>query len=123
MKMRSINIKRTYFRQLFYLSAVLIIFSFSDQLDYTSLKHVDQSELIVTEGEKPEKVNSIFQFEKQPQKLLIESKLKIETCFIQVQNIKLSVKAKAMNKTFYSIKMVLISRWASSIQQNSNYLA
>jgi hypothetical protein len=123
MKMKSININKPYFRQLIYLSAVLIIFSFSDQLEYTSLKQVNQSELTLTNRENLKTKNSIFNFEKIPQKLIKENDFKIESYSIEVQNIKLSTKLKTVNNKFYSNKKSIISRWSKSIQQNSNYLA
>ena len=121
--MKSINNKKSYFRHLIYLSAVLIIFSFSGQLEYTSLKQINQTELTLTKGEKLKTKHLIFNFEKLPQKLFKESNSKIQHCSIEVQNIKLSTKLKTMNYEFYSIKKSIISRWSKSIQQNSNYLA
>ena len=123
MKMKSINNKKSYFRHLIYLSAVLIIFSFSGQLEYTSLKQINQTELTLTKREKLKTKLLIFNFEKSPQKLFKESNSKIQFCAIGVQNIKLSTKLKTMNYEFYSIKKSIISRWSKSIQQNSNYLA
>ena len=122
MKMKSININKPYFRQLIYLSAVLIIFSFSDQLEYTSLKQVKQSELTLTNRENLKTKNSIFNFEKIPQKLIKENDFKIESYSIEVQNIKLSTKLKTVNNKFYSNKNSIIYRWSKSIQHNSNYL-
>lgn len=123
MKMKSINIKKSYFRHLIYLSVVFIIFSFSDQSEYTSLKQVNQTELILTRGEKLKPNHSIFNFEKFPQKLLKENSFKPEYYSIEVQNIKLSIKFKTENNKYYSIKKSINSRWSKSIQQNSNYLA
>ena len=120
---KSINIKKPYLRRLFYLSAVLLIFSFSDQLNTTYLRQVYQTELIFKTGEKQKRIIYVSPFKVFPKDCLKENCFKTEYCSIKFKNIQVSTKIKKSNNNFNSIKKSLTSRWSGSIQQNSNYLA